>query len=91
MHDLAVQAHRVRNEFSSISNKQYDKQTCTHLIEQIQSMALGIANDTQGDEIKTANEISTWTQMPSTPRLRRIVWFSQVARLKELGSGGRRV
>lgn len=53
MHDLAVQAHRVRNEFSSISNKQYDKQTCTHLIEQIQSMALGIANDTQGDEIKT--------------------------------------
>ena len=53
MHDLAVQSHRVRNEFSSISNKQYDKQTCTHLIEQIQSMALGIANDTQGDEIKT--------------------------------------
>ena len=56
MHDLAVQAHRVRNEFSSISNKQYDKQTCTHLIEQIQSMALGIANDTQGDEIKTEME-----------------------------------
>ena len=29
MHDLAVQAHRVRNEFSPDSNKQYDKQTCT--------------------------------------------------------------
>ena len=53
MHDLAVQAHRVRNEFSSISNKQYDKQQCTHLIEQIQSMALGIAHDTEGNEIKT--------------------------------------
>jgi len=53
MHDLAVQAHRVRNEFSSISNKQYDKQQCKHLIEQIQSMALGIAYDTEGDEIKT--------------------------------------
>ena len=53
MHDLAVQAHRVRNEFSSTSNKQYDKQQCTHLIEQIQSMALGIAHDTEGDEIKT--------------------------------------
>ena len=53
MHDLAVQAHRVRNEFSDISNKEYDKAHCKHLIEQVQSLALGIAHDTQGDDIKT--------------------------------------
>ncbi len=56
MKDLAIQAHRIRNEFSDISNKQYDKQRCTHIIEQIQAMALGIANDKDGDEIKTEME-----------------------------------
>ena len=56
MHDLAVQAHRVRNEFSGISNKEYDKIQCRHLLKQVQSMAMGIAHDTQGDEIKTEME-----------------------------------
>tara|TARA_B100001057_G_scaffold93613_1_gene89958 strand:+ start:3987 stop:4226 length:240 start_codon:yes stop_codon:yes gene_type:complete len=56
MHDLAVQAHRVRNEYSDISNQEYDKQRCKHLIEQVQAMALGIANDNEGDEIKTEME-----------------------------------
>ena len=56
MHDLAVQAHRIRNEFSDISNKEYDKTSCKHLIEQVQSLAMGIAYDTEGDEIKTEME-----------------------------------
>ena len=58
MHDLAVQAHRVRNEFSEISYKEYDHATCKDLIEQVQSLAYGIANDKQGDEIKT--EMDEW-------------------------------
>ena len=53
MHDLAVQAHRIRNEFAEISYKEYDKATCQHLIDQIQSLALGIAHDKQGTDIKT--------------------------------------
>ena len=56
MHDLAVQAHRIRNEYSGISNKEYDKAQCQHLIDQVQSMALGIAYDKEGDEIKTEME-----------------------------------
>lgn len=56
MHDLAVQAHRIRNEFAEISYKDYDKATCQHLIDQIQSLALGIANDKQGTDIKTEME-----------------------------------
>jgi EAL domain-containing protein (putative c-di-GMP-specific phosphodiesterase class I) len=56
MHDLAIQVHRLRNEFSEQAEKQYDIDTCNHLIEQIQSMALGIANDKQGTEIKTEME-----------------------------------
>lgn len=53
MHDLAVQAHRIRNEFAEISYKDYDKVSCQHLIDQIQSLALGIAYDKQGTDIKT--------------------------------------
>mgnify|MGYP001291328949 CR=1 FL=1 len=53
MHDVAVQAHRIRTKFSNITDQEYDKQTCRHLIEQVQSMALAIAYDNQGDEIKT--------------------------------------
>ena len=56
MHDLAIQVHRLRNEFSEQAEKQYDIDTCNHLIEQIQSMALGIANDNQGTDIKTEME-----------------------------------
>lgn len=56
MHDLAVQCHRVRNEFADISYKQYDHETCQHLIDQIQSLAAGIANDKEGNEIRTEME-----------------------------------
>lgn len=60
MKDLAIQVHRVRNEFSEISYKEYDRETCNHLIEQIQSMAYGIANDKEGTEIITEMEYKEW-------------------------------
>ena len=56
MHDKAVQVHRIRNEFADISYKEYDHATCKALIEDIQALALGIAHDKQGDEIKTEME-----------------------------------
>ena len=57
MKDLCIQAHRVRNEFAEISYKEYDKDTCTHLLEQVQSMAAGIAHE-EITEIKT--EMDEW-------------------------------
>ena len=60
MKDKAILLHRVRNEFSEISYKQYDKAACQNLIEDIQAMALGIANDKDGDEIIT--EMDSWKE-----------------------------
>lgn len=57
MKDLCIQAHRIRNEFAEISYKQYDEAFCKHLLEQVQSMAAGIANDKITD-IKT--EMDEW-------------------------------
>ena len=57
MKDLCIQAHRVRNEFSELSDQTYDKAQCKHLLEQVQSMAAGIANETI-TEIKT--EMDSW-------------------------------
>jgi|TARA_R110000803_G_scaffold121453_5_gene189532 hypothetical protein len=56
MRDKAILLHRVRNEFSELSYKEYDKVTCNHLIEDIQAMALLIANDKEGDNIITEME-----------------------------------
>jgi hypothetical protein len=58
MKDKAILLHRVRNEFAEISYKEYDKTTCQNLIADIQAIARGIANDTEGDEIKT--EMDEW-------------------------------
>ncbi len=58
MKDKAILLHRVRNEFSEISYKEYDKAACQNLIDDIQAMALLIANDTEGNEIKT--EMDEW-------------------------------
>ncbi len=58
MQEKAILLHRVRNEFAEISYKQYDKVACQNLIEDIQAMALGIANDKDGDEIIT--EMDSW-------------------------------
>jgi hypothetical protein len=57
MKDLCIQAHRLRNEFAEISYKEYDYDTCKHLLEQVQSMAAGIANENITD-IKT--DMDSW-------------------------------
>jgi len=56
MKDKAILVHRLRNEFAEISNKDYDHETCKRLIDDIQTIALSIAVDKQGDEIKTEME-----------------------------------
>lgn len=56
MHDKAVLLHRVRNEFAEISYKEYDKAACQALIDDIQAMALSIANDKDGTDIITDME-----------------------------------
>ena len=56
MKDKAILLHRVRNEFSEISYKDYDKVACQNIIDDIQAMALGIANDKEGIDIITEME-----------------------------------
>ena len=56
MHDKAIILHRLRNQYSESADKTYDKAECQSLIDDIQYMAKLIANDTQGDEIKTEME-----------------------------------
>ena len=58
MKDKAIELHRVRNQYSEISGKEYDKAYATHLLDDIQSMAKLIAEDKQGTEIKT--EMDEW-------------------------------
>ena len=53
MHDKAIELHRLRNKFSKISVKTYDKIACKALLDGIPTMALEIAYDKEGDEIKT--------------------------------------
>ena len=64
MHDKAIIVHRIRNEFSEISGKEYDKVTCKQLIDDIQTMALTIALDKDGDEIIT--EMDSWKDDKAT-------------------------
>ncbi len=56
MKDKAIELHRIRNQYSKLSGKTYDKVIANSLLEDIQAMAAGIANDTQGDEIRTEME-----------------------------------
>ena len=56
MKDKAILLHRVRNEFSEISYKDYDKAACQNIIDDIQALALGIANDKEGTDIITEME-----------------------------------
>lgn len=58
MHDKAIEVHRLRNQYSSLSEKTYDKNACMELIRDIQSLALGIAMDKQGDDVIT--EMDSW-------------------------------
>jgi len=56
MHDKAIELHRLRNQYSELSDKKYDKAQCNFILEQVQQMALEIAYDREGDEIKTEME-----------------------------------
>ena len=56
MKDKAVELHRLRNQYSELSGKKYDKVACQALLDDIQSIAKLIANDREGDEIKTDME-----------------------------------
>jgi len=56
MKDKALELHRLRNRYSEMSGKTYDKIACNHVLDQIQQMALEIAYDKQGDDIKTDME-----------------------------------
>jgi len=58
MKDKAIELHRLRNQFSETSGKEYDKVKCQALLDDIQSIANLIANDRQGTEIKT--EMDQW-------------------------------
>lgn len=57
MHDTAIKLHRERTRYSKLSGMTYDSDYCNHLLEQIQQMALEIAADKQGEEIKTSLEV----------------------------------
>ena len=56
MHTKAIMLHRLRNQYSEHADQTYDKKECQTLLDDIQYMANLIANDTQGDEIKTEME-----------------------------------
>jgi len=58
MKDKAIELHRVRNQYSEISGKQYDRAYANVLLDDIQSMARLIAEDREGTEIKT--EMDEW-------------------------------
>lgn len=58
MKDKAIELHRLRNQYSEISGKEYDRATCQALLDDIQSMARLIAEDREGDEIRT--EMDEW-------------------------------
>ena len=58
MKEKAIELHRVRNQYSEISGKEYDKAYAKNLLDDIQIMAKMIAEDREGDEIKT--EMDEW-------------------------------
>jgi hypothetical protein len=58
MKDKAIELHRIRNQYSEISGKEYDRVTAQALLDDIQMMAKMIAEDREGGEIKT--EMDKW-------------------------------
>ena len=56
MKDKSTELHRVRNEVSAISGKTYDKEKAKQILDDIQALALSIAMDREGEEIKTEME-----------------------------------
>jgi hypothetical protein len=58
MKDKAIELHRVRNQYSEISGKEYNRARAQELLDDIQMMAKLIAEDREGTEIKT--EMDEW-------------------------------
>jgi hypothetical protein len=56
MKNKAIELHRLRNQFSKLADKEYDHIKCQSILDDIQSMALLIAEDRGGTEIKTSME-----------------------------------
>ena len=44
MKDMCIQAHRLRNEYSNLVEQTYDYEQVKNILEQVQSMAAGIAS-----------------------------------------------
>ena len=63
MKDKAVMVHRLRNQYSDLAEQKYDAHACQVLIEDIQSLALGIAHDKEGKEILTEMEYKNVKRM----------------------------
>jgi hypothetical protein len=53
MVDKAIQIRTERIRYDTKGGDLYDKDLCKHLLSQVQQLALEIANDREGDEIKT--------------------------------------
>jgi hypothetical protein len=53
MKDKAVELHRIRNQYSEISGKEYNRVQAQALLDDIQMMARLIAEDREGTEIRT--------------------------------------
>ena len=58
MKDKAIELHRVRNQYSELSGKEYNHARAQELLDDIQMMAKLIAEDREGDEIRT--EMDEW-------------------------------
>ena len=57
MKDMCIQAHRLRNQYSEQVEETYNYAQVKDILEQVQSMAAGIANE-KITEIKT--EMDEW-------------------------------
>ena len=58
MKDKAIELHRVRNQYSELSGKEYNHVQAQALLDDIQMMARLIAEDREGIEIRT--EMEEW-------------------------------
>jgi hypothetical protein len=56
MKNKAIELHRVRNQYSELSGKEYNREYAQALLDDIQSMARLIAEDREGEEIRTIME-----------------------------------
>ena len=55
MKDKALLLHNIRNQYVESSDENYDYITCKALLEDIQSIALSIAKDKEGKDIRVEN------------------------------------